>query len=83
VVFGRDANGDHVKAGQSTYRITEALLDAVTQRYIFLLKEGGINRMGYPYHLAAGQYNDSSWEGCPNSRACPFIAAALKPSITE
>ncbi|NQW49507.1 MAG: hypothetical protein HQ464_17240 [Planctomycetes bacterium] len=77
VTFGRDKNGDYVKAGQSKYRITEELLQEVTRRHIELKKQRGINRLGHADHLSAGQYNKPNWENCPNNRACPFIAAAL------
>jgi hypothetical protein len=78
VIFGRDENGDYVKAGQSTYRITEELLHEVARRHIVLKKQRGINRLGHADHLSAGQYNKPNWGNCPNNRVCPFIAAALK-----
>jgi hypothetical protein len=81
VIFGRDADGDYVKAGASTYRITRELLNEVVRRHTELRKEGGINRLGIPFHLSAGQYNRPNWVDCPNNRACPFIAAALKPAL--
>ena len=78
VVFGKDADGMYVRAGSSTYRITDALLDEVTKRHRELLKKRGANRLGHPHHLSAGQYNKPNWKNCPNNRACPFIAAALQ-----
>ena len=79
VTFGKDAKGIYVKAGKAKYRITPALLDSVTKRHRELLKRRGVNRLGHPHHLSAGQYNKPNWENCLNNRACPFIAAALKP----
>jgi hypothetical protein len=78
VTFGKDKDGNYVNAGNFTYRITEALMDLVTLRYLELEKCGGVNRLGCPAHLSAGQYNYPNWQDCPNNRACPFIAAALK-----
>ena len=80
VTFGKDGRGLIVKAGSTKYRITDELLHEVTLRYLDLKGEGGINRLGHPHHLSAGQYNKPNWKNCPNNRACPFIAAALKPS---
>jgi hypothetical protein len=78
VIFGKDAKGNYVKAGGAKYRITNDLLNAVTRQHLDLLKKKGANRLGHPHHLSAGQYNKPNWKNCPNNRACPFIAAALK-----
>jgi hypothetical protein len=78
VIFGKDKNGNYAKAGNFTYRITEELLDLVTQRYLELEQTREVNRLGHPAHLSSSQYNRPNWQGCPNNRACPFIAAALQ-----
>ena len=78
VTFGKDAKGIYVKAGKANYRITHDLLNAVAERHLDLVNRRGANRLGHPHHLSAGQYNKPNWENCPNNRACPFIAAALK-----
>jgi hypothetical protein len=78
VIFGKDKDGNYVKAGNFTYRITDELIDLVTLRYLELKKSGQVNRFGHPAHLSTSQYNKPNWQGCPNNRACPFIAAALK-----
>lgn len=83
VTFGKDAKGNYVKAGKAKYRITDKLLQEVTRRHLALKKERGTNRLGHPHHLSAGQYNKPNWDNCPNNRACPFIAAALKPNKDE
>jgi hypothetical protein len=78
VIFGKDKDGNYAKAGNFTYRITEELIDLVTLRYLELEKCGGANRLGHPAQLSSSQYNKPNWQSCPNNRACPFIAAALK-----
>ncbi len=78
VIFGKDKDGNYAKSGNFTYRITEELMDLVTLRYIELKKSGQVNRLGHPAHLSCSQYNKPNWQSCPNNRACPFIAAALK-----
>lgn len=78
VIFGKDKDGNYVKAGNFTYRITEELIDLVTLRYLELKKSGQVNRFGNPAHMSTSQYNKPKWNECPNNRACPYIAAALK-----
>ena len=78
VIFGKDKDGNYAKAGNFTYRITEELLDLVTLRYLELKKSGKVNRLGHSAHLSTSQYNRPNWNECPNNRACPYIAAALK-----
>ena len=78
VIFGRDKDGNYVKAGNFTYRITEELIDLVTLRYLELKKSVQVNRYGHPAHLSTSQYNKPKWNECSNNRACPYIAAALK-----
>ena len=78
VIFGKDKDGNYVKAGNFTYRITEELIDLVTLRYLELKKSGKVNLLGHSAHLSTSQYNKPKWDDCPNNRACPYIAAALK-----
>ena len=78
VIFGEDKKGLYVVAGQTKYRISNEIVEVVVEKFIAPKKEGGMNRHGHQRHLSAGEYNEPNWQGCPNNRACPYIAAALQ-----